>query len=103
MSELNMALPLRTDTLLGVCAAIGEDFGFNPTWLRIALAVLLLASPKIVIGAYLALGVAVVLSRLLFPNPRTAEPHRVEQPKLRAEDIACNDRDAPESERAAAA
>ena len=31
-------LPLRAHTILGVCEAIGEDFGFNPAWLRIPLA-----------------------------------------------------------------
>ena len=29
-------LPLRNDTILGVCEAIGQDFGFNPLWLRLA-------------------------------------------------------------------
>ena len=28
-------LPLRNDTILGVCEAIGQDFGFNPLWLRL--------------------------------------------------------------------
>ncbi len=26
----HIALPLRAHTILGVCEAIGEDFGFNP-------------------------------------------------------------------------
>ncbi len=38
--ELNVTnqtlLPLRNDTILGVCEALGQDFGFNPTWLRLA-------------------------------------------------------------------
>ncbi len=63
-------LILRTDTLLGVCQAIADDFGFNPIYLRIALAVSLLWNPTAVIGGYLALGVVVMLSRLIFPNPR---------------------------------
>ena len=33
-----VALPLRSHTILGVCEAIGEDFGFNPVFLRIPLA-----------------------------------------------------------------
>jgi phage shock protein PspC (stress-responsive transcriptional regulator) len=60
----------REDTLLGVCQALGEDFGFNPLWLRVAFGVSLLANPTIVIGTYLGLGVVIALSRLLFPNPR---------------------------------
>ena len=65
------ALPLRNHTILGVCEAIGEDFGFNPVWLRIPLAASVLWSPLIAIGAYFALGAIVLVSRLLFPNPAT--------------------------------
>ena len=35
-AQANTNLILRNDTILGVCEAIGQDFGFNPTWLRIA-------------------------------------------------------------------
>lgn len=66
-----VALPLRSHTILGVCEAIGEDFGFNPTFLRIPFAAIVLYSPMIAIGAYLALGVVVLASRLLFPKPKT--------------------------------
>jgi phage shock protein PspC (stress-responsive transcriptional regulator) len=62
----------RDDTLLGVCAALGEDFGFNPQYLRAAFAVVLLVNPPAVIAAYLALGALVMLSRWLSPNPRPA-------------------------------
>ena len=67
------ALPLRTHTLLGVCEAIGEDFGFNPLFLRVPFASALLFSPTIAIAAYLVLGVIVAASRLLFPNAKRAE------------------------------
>ena len=36
--ENQVALPLRSHTILGVCEAIGEDFGFNPVFLRIPFA-----------------------------------------------------------------
>ena len=62
----------RDDTLLGVCAALGEDFGFNPQYLRAAFAVVLLVNPPAVIAVYLALGAIVMLSRWLSPNPRPA-------------------------------
>lgn len=62
-----VALPLRHDTFLGVCEAIGEDFGFNPNWLRVAFAPFILISPLLTLGAYLALGLLVMLSRKLFP------------------------------------
>jgi phage shock protein PspC (stress-responsive transcriptional regulator) len=61
------ALPLRSDTFLGVCEAIGQDFGFNPNWLRIAFAPLIIMSPLSAMGAYLALGCVVAVARWLFP------------------------------------
>lgn len=67
------ALPLRTHTLLGVCEAVGEDFGFNPLLLRVPFSMVVLYSPTIAIGAYLALGLIVLASRLLFPNKARAE------------------------------
>ena len=66
----NVALPMRSHTILGVCEAIGEDFGFNPVFLRVPLSAIVLYNPLIAIGAYLALGVVVLASRLLFPAPK---------------------------------
>lgn len=63
------ALPLRAHTILGVCEAIGEDFGFNPVFLRVPLAASVIISPLWAFVAYFALGGAVLVSRLLFPNP----------------------------------
>jgi phage shock protein C len=63
-----VALPLRSHTILGVCEAIGEDFGFNPTFLRVPFAVMVLWSPLAAIGGYLGLGMVVLASRLLFPK-----------------------------------
>jgi phage shock protein C len=65
-----IALPLRDHTILGVCEAIGEDFGFNPLWLRVPLAASVLISLKYAVAAYLLLGIVVLASRLLFPNPK---------------------------------
>ena len=62
----------RDDTAFGVCAGIGEDFGFNPIFLRIAFAGFLFFNPMAAIGTYLALGVVVLMSRLVAPNPRMA-------------------------------
>ena len=69
--EKQVALPLRAHTILGVCEAIGEDFGFNPTFLRVPLAAIVLYSPTYAIGIYLALGLAVLASRLIFPKKAT--------------------------------
>ena len=69
--ENQVALPLRSHTILGVCEAIGEDFGFNPILLRVPFAAIVLVIPMLAIGAYLALGVVVLASRLLFPKQKT--------------------------------
>lgn len=66
--ENQVALPLRNHTILGVCEAIGEDFGFNPVFLRVPFAAMVLWSPMIAFGSYLALGLVVLASRLLFPK-----------------------------------
>lgn len=77
--ENQVALPLRSHTILGVCEAIGEDFHFNPIFLRVILAAGVLYSPLMAIGAYLALGAVVLVSRVLFPNLRqTAEANPAE-------------------------
>ena len=70
--ESYVALPLRQHTIFGVCEGIGEDFGFNPIFLRVPLAAAVLWSPLIAIGTYFALGALVLASRLLFPRPAAA-------------------------------
>jgi phage shock protein PspC (stress-responsive transcriptional regulator) len=65
-------LLLRDDTMLGVCQGLGEDFGFNPIWLRMAFGAMLLINPIAVVGTYLGLGLLVATSRLIFPRPRLA-------------------------------
>lgn len=62
----------RPDKLFGICEAVGEQLGFNPIYLRIALIGLLFFGPLYMVGAYVALGVVVGISHLLFPKPRTA-------------------------------
>jgi phage shock protein PspC (stress-responsive transcriptional regulator) len=78
--ENQVALPLRSHTILGVCEAIGEDFGFNPTFLRVPFAASVLYSPTWAIVAYLALGVVVLGSRLLFPKAKADVAVPAEQP-----------------------
>ena len=67
-------LMLRNDTILGVCEAIGQDFGFNPNWLRLAFCAPIYWNPALVIGVYLALGVLVAATRYAFPD-RTVDVH----------------------------
>jgi phage shock protein C len=68
--DQNVALPLRSHTIFGVCEAIGEDFGFNPIILRVPFAATVLWSPMLSIAAYLGLGLVVLGSRLLFPKAK---------------------------------
>jgi phage shock protein C len=75
--ENQVALPLRSHTILGVCEAIGEDFGFNPIFLRIPLAASVIWNPTIAFGSYFALGAIVLLSRLLFPKAKPVKTNAV--------------------------
>lgn len=72
MQSYQPAIFWREDTLFGVCEALGEDLGFNPLFLRIALSVGLLWDPMLMIYFYLGLAAVVLVSRLLAPNPRPA-------------------------------
>ncbi|HKX91196.1 MAG TPA: PspC domain-containing protein [Sphingomicrobium sp.] len=65
-----VSLPARPHTILGVCEGIGEDFGFNPIFLRIPLAVMVIWSPLVAFSTYFALGAVVLAARLLFPGAR---------------------------------
>ncbi|HEX5259369.1 MAG TPA: hypothetical protein VFW35_11405 [Sphingomicrobium sp.] len=70
--ENQTALPLRSHTILGVCEAIGEDFGFNPVFLRIPLAASVIWNLPIALAVYFGLGLVVLASRLLFPKPNAS-------------------------------
>ena len=82
-----VALPLRSHTILGVCEAIGEDFGFSPIFLRVPFAATVLYSPTWAIVAYFALGAVVLASRMLFPRPKP-----VQAPEQFAASTAANER-----------
>ena len=58
----------RPDTMFGICEGIGHEFGFHPNILRIALAVPLVWNPLAAISLYLALGVALMVSRVMMPE-----------------------------------
>lgn len=62
----------RDDTMLGICEGLGEDLGINPNWLRAVLGAGLIWNPFAMIGIYLGLGVIVLFTRLVMPNPRRA-------------------------------
>ena len=73
MESARTSVLARDDTFFGVCHALGEDFGFNPIFLRLAFALLLFFSPLAAIAGYAALGVVVAATRWLVPNPRVAD------------------------------
>ena len=84
--ENQVALPLRSHTILGVCEAIGEDFGFNPIFLRVPLAASVIWNPTVAFGVYFALGAVVLGSRLLFPKAKAIEAQSVQ-----AEQVSANE------------
>ena len=59
----------RDDTFFGVCEAFGEDFGFNPLFLRLAFAVALFFDPVASAASYAAAGLLVAATRWLVPEP----------------------------------
>lgn len=66
--------PAASQNLFGICHRVGEDFGFNPLWLRLSFASALILNPVAVIAAYFVLGAIVLSSRLLFPDREPAAP-----------------------------
>jgi phage shock protein C len=74
MQNANTNLLLRDDTFFGVCQGIGEDLGFSPNILRVAFAPVLFFSWQAAIGIYLGLGLLVLTTRLIAPNPKVAAP-----------------------------
>ena len=67
-------LMLRGDTILGVCEALGQDFGISPTWFRVAFCAPIFWNPVLVISAYFAIGLLVAAGRFAFPD-RTVDVH----------------------------
>ncbi|WP_447761467.1 PspC domain-containing protein [Sphingopyxis panaciterrae] len=58
----------RRDTFFGICEAVGQDFGFNPLWLRLAFVAPLFFFPVQTFAGYFALGLVVLASRFFFPS-----------------------------------
>ena len=79
-------LPLRNDTILGVCEALGRDFGFNPLWLRLALIAPLFYSPMLSIGGYFGLAVIVGLTNWFAPDKTAAQPQLVSSHDIKRAD-----------------
>ena len=52
------------DNLFGVCHALGEIFGFNPLFLRLAFLVTVMLNAEIALVAYFGAGIAVLIAKL---------------------------------------
>ena len=91
MQSTQPPLWARDHTLLGVCEALGEDFGFNPMYLRVPFAALLLWNPTVVVATYVALGALVLLTRWLAPNPRPVDLAEAAEPAPEAADDNAQD------------
>ena len=63
----------RRDTFFGICEAVGQDFGFNPLWLRLAFVATIFFAPTAGFAAYLGLGAVVAATRLLVKDKPAAE------------------------------
>ncbi len=91
--EMNMTnptpLPLRNDTILGVCEAIGQDFGFNPLWLRLAFVGSIFFAPMVGLAAYLGLGAIVAATRYFAPDKPAS------QQAVKAQAVEDEDRQLP--------
>lgn len=91
MTTAAQPLTAPKDNLLGICNALGEDFGFNPLWLRLALGAAFVIQPVGVVVTYLALGLVVLVSRIAFPNPRAAQHVAKETPSAEQPVLVANE------------
>ena len=72
--ERQRNLITRDDTFLGVCEGLGEDLGIHGNFFRAAFAVALFFSPVATVAAYFGLGLVVLATRLIAPNPKAPAP-----------------------------
>ncbi|WP_114953336.1 PspC domain-containing protein [Sphingosinicella terrae] len=93
MQTARPSLIARDDTFFGVCQGLGEDFGFNPNLLRVALAIGTFFNPVASLAAYGICGVVVVATRLLVPDPKQAPAATTAAELAPATDEAHNDQD----------
>ena len=82
MDLFKPSLFARPDTMLGVCQGLGEDLGINPNWLRLALPLPLFINPAMTMAVYLAAGVVVLVTRLIFPDPVPVAEQIEEAPRV---------------------
>lgn len=52
------------DNLFGICHALGETFGFNPIYLRVAVLATVMLNAEVALIAYFSAGAAVGVAKL---------------------------------------
>lgn len=60
----------KHENLLGICHALGQAFGINPLFLRVALLIGLVLNAEVSLVAYAVAGVAVATAKLLTRGDR---------------------------------
>lgn len=70
----------RDDTLFGVCEALGQDFGINPNYIRVAFATGLLFNAGLVFAAYIVIGLVVAATRWISPSRAAAKQEAAAKP-----------------------
>lgn len=74
------SLSLRSDTMFGVCEALGQDFGISANWFRVAFAFAVIYNLEYAAIAYAAVGALVLISRLVYPGRAVAAEEAVLEP-----------------------
>ena len=69
MTKKATPLPLRNDTILGVCEGLGEDLKVNANIIRVALILMCFFAPAEALGLYLGLGLVLAAVRFFVPVP----------------------------------
>ena len=62
--------------LFGICHALGETFGFNPLFLRVALLVGVMINAEVALIAYFTAGIAVLAAKLATRDRRKTASKR---------------------------
>jgi len=78
MQFISNSLFSRSDTIFGVCQALGQDLGINANWFRVAFATAVVFNLEYALIAYFGIGALVMISHLVFRSPVAAEPAAVE-------------------------
>ncbi|HWH22528.1 MAG TPA: PspC domain-containing protein [Allosphingosinicella sp.] len=78
MHNDQLSLFARPDTFFGVCEGLSQDLGIHGNILRLAFAGFFFWNPAAAIATYAALGLVVLVSRLLFPAGRRSSAAAME-------------------------